>query len=75
MKIFFSYPHDDNAPLVERIKTGLEVRGHEVWFDADQIKSGELITRGILDSQQVITVAGCASIAANTYELFLSIIG
>ena len=34
MKIFFSYPHDTNAPLVERIKSDLEARGHEVWFDA-----------------------------------------
>ena len=58
MKIFFSYPHDHNAPLVERIKADLEARGHEVWFDADQIKSGDdwrnAITRGILDSQQVV---------------------
>jgi len=41
MKIFFSYPHDTNAPLVERIKADLEARGHEVWFDAEQIKSGD----------------------------------
>ena len=58
MKIFFSYPHDTNAPLVERIKSDLEARGHEVWFDANQIKSGDdwrnAITRGILDSQQVV---------------------
>ena len=58
MKIFFSYPHDRNAPLVERIKADLEARGHEVWFDAAQIKSGDdwrnAITRGILDSQQVV---------------------
>lgn len=26
MKIFFSYPHGDNAPLVERIKADLEAR-------------------------------------------------
>jgi hypothetical protein len=58
MKIFFSYPHDANAPLVERIMTDLEARGHEVWFNANQIKSGDdwrnSITRGILDSQQVV---------------------
>lgn len=58
MKIFFSYPHDGNAPLVERIKADLEERGHEVWFDAAQIKSGDdwrnSITRGILDSEQVV---------------------
>ena len=58
MKIFFSYPHDDNAQLVERLKKDLEARGHEVWFDAEQIKTGDewrdRITRGILDSQQVV---------------------
>ena len=41
MKIFFSYPHDTNAPLVERIKADMEAWGHEVWFDAEQIKSGD----------------------------------
>ena len=58
MKIFFSYPHDMNAPLIERIKSDFEARGHEVWFDADQIKFGDdwrnSITRGIRDSQQVV---------------------
>jgi len=58
MKIFFSYPHDENAALVERIKSDLEIRGHEVWFDKAEIKSGDdwrdAITRGILDSQQVV---------------------
>jgi hypothetical protein len=55
MKVFFSYPQDANAPLVERIKADLESRGHEVWFDADQTKSGDdwrnAITRGMLESQ------------------------
>ena len=58
MKIFFSYPHDNNAKLVEQIKKDLEDRGHEVWFDTSKIKEGDewrdRITRGILDSQQVV---------------------
>ena len=58
MKIFFSYPHDPNAPFVERIKAGLEARGHDVWFDQSEIKSGDdwrsKITRGILDSETVV---------------------
>ncbi len=58
MKIFFSYPHDDNAKLVNRIKADLEARGHELWFDASEIKEGDewrnKITRGILDSQAVV---------------------
>lgn len=44
--------------MVERIKGDLEARGHEVWFDADGIKTGDdwrnAITRGILDSEQVV---------------------
>ena len=58
MKIFFSYPHGDNAQLVERLKQDLEARGHEVWFDIAEIKTGDdwrnRITRGILESQQVV---------------------
>ena len=58
MKIFFSYPHDANAPLEERIKGDLEARGHEVWYDKEKIKTGDdwrnAITRGILDSETVV---------------------
>lgn len=58
MKIFFSYPHDDNAPLVDRIKNDLEARGHQIWFDQDKIKEGDQwrnsITRGILDSESFV---------------------
>ena len=32
-KIFFSYGHDDNRWLVDKFKTDLEKRGHEVWID------------------------------------------
>jgi hypothetical protein len=58
MEIFFSYPHDVNAPLVERIKANLETRDHDVWFDADQIKASNRLhnaaTRAILKSQPVV---------------------
>jgi tetratricopeptide (TPR) repeat protein len=66
MNIFFSYPHDANAPLVERIKADLEARGHRVWFDAEQIKTGgdwrERITRGILESDQVVAFLSCHAV-------------
>ena len=58
MKIFFSYPHDANIKLVERIKSDLESRGHEIWFDKDGIKETDdwrsRITRAIIDSQAVV---------------------
>jgi tetratricopeptide (TPR) repeat protein len=58
MNIFFSYPHDVNAPFVERLKLDLEARGHTVWFDKAEIKTGNdwrnQITRGILGSEAVV---------------------
>ena len=58
MNIFFSYPRDANVPLVERVKADLELRGHAVWFDSDQIRYGTVwrdkITRGILGSDRVV---------------------
>jgi len=33
LRIFLSYGHDANEPLVRRIKADLEERGHDVWFD------------------------------------------
>ena len=58
MKIFVSYPHDANAVLVKRITADLRARGHEVWFDESEIREGDdwrsRITRGVLDSQQVL---------------------
>ena len=40
MRIFLSYGHDRNAPLVERIARDLRAAGHGVWIDAAEIKSG-----------------------------------
>ena len=58
LRLFFSYGHDTNEPIVMRIKSDLEARGHTVWIDKNQIKSGEnwrrSITDGITDSSKVL---------------------
>lgn len=63
MKIFLSYGHDSNAPLIEKIKEYLskDVKGnlkHEVWIDTSEIKEGkdwrEKITKGVLESDVVL---------------------
>ena len=46
MKIFLSYGHDVNAPLIEKIKEYLskDAEGnlkHEVWIDTSEIKAGK----------------------------------
>ena len=46
MKLFLSYIHDTNAPLIEKIKEHLSKdaegnRKHEVWIDTSEIKSGD----------------------------------
>ena len=57
-RIFFSYGHDFNQPLIDRFKADLEKRGHSVWIDYKQLgtwddwKGG--ITRGIHDSQLAV---------------------
>lgn len=59
LRIFLSYGHDANEELVRRIKTDLEHRGHDVWFDKTEIKAGDdwrrAITDGILHSQRVVS--------------------
>lgn len=63
MKIFLSYGHDSNAPLIEKIKDFLSFDAygnhkHEVWIDTSEIKAGkdwrEKITKGILESDVVL---------------------
>jgi hypothetical protein len=49
MKVFLSYGHDANAPLVERIRRDLEVAGHEIWIDTAKIKAGDGWRRSIVD--------------------------
>ena len=44
MKIFLSYRHDSNAPLIEKIKENLSKDAvgnlkHEVWIDTSEIRS------------------------------------
>ncbi len=44
MKIFLSYGHDSNAPVIEKIKEHLskDAEGnlkHEVWIDTSEIKA------------------------------------
>lgn len=59
MRIFLSYGHDSNVELVRCIKADLEKRGHDVWFDKSQIKSGQdwrrSITDGIIISNRVLS--------------------
>jgi len=64
LRIFLSYGHDANEPLVRRIKTDLEARQHDVWFDKTPeagkgIRAGDdwrrAITDGILGSHRVVS--------------------
>ena len=59
LRIFLSYGHDDNQELVLRIKGDLEGRGHDVWLDKSEIRTGDdwrrSITDGIVHSQRVIS--------------------
>jgi hypothetical protein len=49
MKIFLSYGHDRNTPIVLRIKHDLEAAGHLVWIDSAEIKGGDDWRRSIVD--------------------------
>ena len=59
LKIFFSYGHDKNTPVVEKIRQGLEERGHDVWIDHNKIILNDdwrqKITQGIIDSDEVVS--------------------
>lgn len=56
--IFFSYAHDENEWLVQKLKNDIEQRGHKIWIDRSEIKSGDdwrqSITEGLLASNGVI---------------------
>ena len=56
--IFFSYGHDDNQEIVERLKIDLEKRGHKVWLDISKIRTRDdwrgSIAQGIHDSNMAI---------------------
>ena len=59
LRIFLSYSHDANEELVRRIKADLKKRGHDVWFDKNEIKFGDewrrAITDGILQSNRILS--------------------
>ena len=59
LRIFLSYGHDSNEDLVRRIKADLEKRGHDGWFDKNEIKFGDewrrAIPDGILNSNRVLS--------------------
>ena len=54
-KVFLSYGHDSNQPLVDEIYKALKARGHLPWIDYTEIKAGNewrsKITHGINDSK------------------------
>lgn len=58
LQLFFSYGHDRNRLLVERIKRDLEKRGHHIWIDTSEIKTGDHwrddILNGVLKASSVI---------------------
>ena len=58
LELFFSYGHDRNRLLVERIKRDMEKRGHHVWIDTSEIKAGDHwrddILNGVLHASSVI---------------------
>lgn len=57
-ELFFSYGHDQNRALVERIKRDIEKRGHRVWLDFNRINPGDHwrsdILNGVLNSSGVV---------------------
>jgi len=56
--IFFSYGHDENQEIVERLKADLEKRDHKVWLDISKIRTWDdwrgSIAQGIHDSNMAI---------------------
>ncbi|MBE5764051.1 MAG: TIR domain-containing protein [Clostridiales bacterium] len=57
--LFFSYGHDENTKLVNKIKLDLEARGFTVWIDYERIAEGDnwrkRISEGLLESNLVIS--------------------
>jgi hypothetical protein len=40
-RIFLSYGHDEHAPIARRLRDDLMTRGHQVWFDENELKAGD----------------------------------
>jgi hypothetical protein len=59
LRLFLSYGHDENEPIVLRLRQDLERRGHTVWIDSTRIRAGDdwraSITRGLLSSDSVLS--------------------
>lgn len=59
LHVFFSYGHDRNSVVVERLMSVLRERGHKVWVDRERIDVGSewrrRITDGILESDGVVS--------------------
>lgn len=57
-KLFLSYGHDDNTPIVRRIHGGLVRDGYSVWIDKANTRTGDdwhySIADGILESIGVL---------------------
>lgn len=58
LTLFFSYGHDENAIIVEKIKNKFEENGFNVWIDKNEIKTGnnwrKEILNGIINSSNVV---------------------
>ena len=82
MKIFLSYGHDTNTPLIKKIKEYLskDEEGnprHEVWMDTSDIKVGQdwrrRITDGVIQSDVVLAGLSQHSTRSNVCRGELSI--
>jgi hypothetical protein len=38
MRLFLNYGHGEHTAVTLRLKSDLERRGHQVWFDQDHLK-------------------------------------
>lgn len=58
-RIFLSYGHDENTPLVQALHDRLVAAGHAVWIDQAQIKVGDdwrlAIKKGLMESDRVLS--------------------
>jgi len=58
-RIFLSYGHDDNTPLVLLLRERLEAAGHSIWVDQTHIRAGDdwrlAIKKGLLESDRVLS--------------------
>ena len=58
LKLFLSYGRDDHAAEVRALRDALRARGHEVWFDEEQLGTGldweQLIEAGLAWCDRVV---------------------